>query len=286
MRLPLVSIVVPAYNVSNYVKEAFQGIYSQDYPDYEVIVVDDGSSDGTYEQLEELRKVYGFRLLRQENKGVSAALNNGLQYAEGKYILTPDPDDVLVENSVSVRVKYLEEHPEVGCVGGGLICIDGCGRVIKESSPSAVTKYTFDDVLPKAIVIGAPTSMYRASAMKEVGFYDPAIRIQDFQITLKISHAGYEIHEIPSVVVRYRRYPGNLSKKYKFNYEQNMRALHPYVDCVGYDKAVLAIKNKALKYAVADDKRFAFQLLRTIPFESWDKNTARRLFKLVRHLFF
>ncbi len=80
---PLVSVVAPCFNAEKYLEEALRSIYEQDYPNFEVIIVDDGSTDNSYAMLEQLQKVHGFQLYRQQNQGVSAALNFGLRHARG-----------------------------------------------------------------------------------------------------------------------------------------------------------------------------------------------------------
>lgn len=114
---PLVSVVAPCFNAEKYLEEALRSIYAQDYPNFEVIIVDDGSTDASYAMLEQLQASYGFQLYRQRNQGVSAALNLGLQHARGDYVATPDLDDIMLPHSLSVRAEYLDQHPEVGCVG-------------------------------------------------------------------------------------------------------------------------------------------------------------------------
>lgn len=80
---PLVSVVCACFNISKYLDEAIASIYAQGYPNLELIVVDDGSTDDTYERLAMLRELHGFQLYRQANRGVSDALNHGLCHARG-----------------------------------------------------------------------------------------------------------------------------------------------------------------------------------------------------------
>lgn len=133
---PLVSVVAPCFNAEKYLEEALRSIYEQDYPNFEVIIVDDGSTDNSYAMLEQLQKVHGFQLYRQQNQGVSAALNFGLQHARGDYVATPDLDDIMLPHSLSVRAAYLDQHPEVGCVGALVIYIDSEGQ--KPSGRTAI----------------------------------------------------------------------------------------------------------------------------------------------------
>lgn len=91
---PLVSVVCACFNISKYLDEAIASIYAQGYPNLELIVVDDGSTDDTYERLAMLRELHGFQLYRQANRGVSDALNHGLRHARGEFVMTPDLDDI------------------------------------------------------------------------------------------------------------------------------------------------------------------------------------------------
>ncbi|NUT88821.1 glycosyltransferase [Pseudomonas corrugata] len=282
---PLVSIVAPCYNAEKYLEEAMHSLFAQDYPNTEVIVVDDGSTDNSLALLRQLQQTYDFQLYSQANQGVSAALNHGLQHAKGIYVSTPDLDDVMLPHSIRVRAHYLDQHPNVGCVGALIIYIDSEGHVLKEQRREHIQVYAFDDILREAAVIGAPTALYRMSALREVGFYDPRLRVQDFQITLRIAHQGYEIHELPICVTRYRRHPNNLSKKYRLMLEADLQAIEPYRDYPAYESARTVLVHKALKYAVIEDRKEAWQLLRSIPWRHLNKTSFKRFKRLLRPRF-
>ncbi|HCL4234187.1 TPA: alpha-1,6-rhamnosyltransferase, partial [Pseudomonas aeruginosa] len=194
---PLVSVVAPCFNAEKYLEEALRSIYEQDYPNFEVIIVDDGSTDNSYAMLEQLQKVHGFQLYRQQNQGVSAALNFGLRHARGDYVATPDLDDIMLPHSLSVRAAYLDQHPEVGCVGALVIYIDSEGQETKRQNGNRIRQLDFDYLLGNAYVCGAPVSLYRMEALRAAGFYDPEIKVQDFQMTLRIASQGYQIHKLP-----------------------------------------------------------------------------------------
>lgn len=281
---PLVSIVAPCYNAEKYLEEAIHSVFAQDYRNVEVIVVDDGSTDNSLAMLRQLQQTYDFQLYSQENQGVSAALNHGLKHAKGSYVATPDLDDVMLPHSIRVRAQYLDEHPQVGCVGALIIYMDSEGRTIKEQQHDHLQVHTFDDLLRNAAVIGAPTALYRMSALRDAGFYDPQLRVQDFQITLRIAHQGYEIHELPICVTRYRRHPNNLSRKYRLMLKTDQQAIEPYRDHPGYESARTVLVHKALKYAVVEDRKEAWKLLRSIPWRHWNKTSFKRLRRLVLRL--
>lgn len=278
---PLVSIIAPCYNGEKYLEEALAGIYSQTYPNIEVIIVDDGSSDGSMALLEKLQQVHGFQLYRQENQGVSAALNHGLRYAKGKYIATPDLDDIMLPESVAVRVAFMEQHPETGICAGNSKYIDSEGNVLKEEKRRVASRYDFAETLADARVCGAPSALYRMEALEAAAFYDPAIQVQDFQITLRITHAGYFVDAIPVLITLYRRHPNNLSRRYKKVLTADLAAIAPYQQHPAYASGRAALLHKALKYAVREDRADAWRLLRQVPPGQWNRVTFQRFKRLV-----
>lgn len=282
-QVPLVSIVAPCYNAEKYLEEAIQSIFGQEYPNFEVIVVDDGSTDNSVALLKQLQKTYDFQLYTQPNQGVSAALNHGLRYAKGDYVSTPDLDDIMLPQSLRIRVDYLNQRPNVGCVGALIIYMDSDGKTIKQQQRDQIRTYNFDQILSQAVVIGAPVALYRMSAMRSAGFYAPHLRVQDFQMTLRIARLGYEVHELPVCVTRYRRHPNNLSRKYKVLLQADLEAIEPYLSHPAYQSARTQLLNKALKYAVVEDKKEAWKLLRSIPWRHMNRTSFKRLKRLLFH---
>lgn len=280
---PLVSIVAPCYNAEKFLEGAIASIFAQNYPNFEVIIVDDGSTDNSFAMLEELQKQYPFQLYRQENQGVSATLNHGLRYAKGLYVATPDLDDLMLPDSVRVRADYLDSHPDVGCVGALIIYMDSEGNTTKHQKLDQIMHLHFDEILSDAVVVGAPVSLYRMAALKSAGFYDPQIKVQDFQMTLKIAYQGYGIDVLPVAVTRYRRHPDNLSRKYKVLLDADLQTIAPYSTHPAYQRGRTAILNKALKYAVVTDKKHAWSLLRSIPMREFNMTTLRRFKRFLLH---
>ncbi|WP_052469187.1 glycosyltransferase family 2 protein [Pseudomonas massiliensis] len=271
-----VSVVMPCYNTASYVEAALKSVYEQTHPPYEVIVVDDGSTDETFQVLETLQRRWGFTLLQQANQGVSAALNLGLSVARGDYVITPDSDDVLLPEAIAVRSTYLDQHPGVGLVGGKVIYTNAQGAEIKREACQGIETYRFCDVMAQALAVGAPVAMYRMAALRAVDFYDPAIRIQDFQITLRLAHAGYGIACLPAYITRYRRHSASLSRKYRQQLDHDLAAIEPYRDHPQWPAARMAVINKALKYGVRQDPQMSWQLLRGVPLRQWNRVTVKR----------
>ncbi len=111
MPLPLVSVVIPAYNHEPFIAEAIDSVARQDYPYLEIIVVDDGSQDATYKQAEQslVRCGWPYRLVRQDNRGAHAALNYGISLAQGEYIAILNSDDRYHPQRISTLIRALQD---------------------------------------------------------------------------------------------------------------------------------------------------------------------------------
>ncbi|WEJ71756.1 glycosyltransferase [Pseudomonas sp. PSE14] len=280
---PLISVLVPCYNRERYIEETLLSILEQDYPNFELIVVDDGSQDASVERIQALQQRFDFQFYRQANQGVSAALNTALRHARGELVATPDSDDIMMPGRLSLQANYMTDHPEVGCLGGRVVYIDADGKRLKGEQRNGIRSYSFDDLLGHAIAIGATVAMYRREAIERVGGYDPEIRIQDFQMTLKIAHLGYRVEVLPDVVSGYRRHDGNFSKTaYRRQFDYDCMTVAPYRDHPAYLAGMTCIVNKALKQSVVGDKAYAWSLLLQLPPWRWNRVTWRR----IRHLLF
>lgn len=289
-QVPLVSVLVPCYNYADYVGEAIQSILSQDYPNLELIIVDDGSTDHSVAVIEsnlrDWQRIPGVQraqLIQQQNQGVSSALNTALAAAQGEYIATFDADDVMPSGRLQVQVEYLQDRPEVGCLGGRTVRIDpDSQRLPSREKRRAIKRYDFNQALEMALVVGGNVAMYRRAAINAVGGYDQHIVIQDFQMTLKVAHAGYAVHILPQVVTLYRKHPESLSNNYRLEYASGLQVIEAYADHPAYPSARAKLTIKALRSAATDDKSLAWSLVRQVPLRYWDAQMFRRL----RHLIF
>ena len=173
---PHVSVIIPTYNRKAYVQQAIDSVLAQTYPHYEIIVVDDGSADGTGEALAER---YGDRIryVWQENRGESAARNWGIQLARGVYIGFLDDDDVYLPRMMEVAVRFLEQSPDVGQVCAQCHQINAAGDIISHAVVDRFQDGYIDaeELLLKTIVLTS-NSIIRRHVIDQAGHFDTAIR--------------------------------------------------------------------------------------------------------------
>lgn len=178
--MPTVSVIIPTYNRAEMVAEAIRSVLAQTYTDYEVIVVDDGSTDDTR------RVVTSFgspvRYVSQENKGRSVARNRGIELAAGRYIAFLDSDDLFLPTKLATQVRCLEQHPEAGLAYSSALTIDEHGNELPMIYRATLSGLIYEPLLFKAPVacpIATPTVMVRAAALAEVGGFDERMEMAE-----------------------------------------------------------------------------------------------------------
>lgn len=212
---PLVSVVIPAFNRIRYIEETVRSVFSQTHPNVELIVVDDGSTDGTYEFLRKQSEAGNLTLLTHEgraNKGQSAALNVALRASNGKYICILDSDDVFLTNKLEDQALFLEKNPEVGLVYGMGEAIDEQGAWLYDiHSKDHREPNDPNAILLDCYMLLAVNPMVRKTVFDQVGFFDEKLRAaQDHDILLRIAEITRFAY-IPEKVFQYRRHSDAIS---------------------------------------------------------------------------
>lgn len=205
MAKPLVSLVMPAFNADRYIMEAVNSVVSQSLDNWELIIVNDGSTDSTRVLLEQIDDVR-IHVKHQENQGVSAARNAGLAVANGEFITFLDADDFLPPRSLEVRTNYLLEHPDVDLVDGVISVRDELLKVEKRS----YQPYYLGLLLPRLLklddsVFFGPFYMFRSSLLGQTRFFEGMTHAEDllFFITLA-SRNNIKYSHVKKVVYHYR----------------------------------------------------------------------------------
>lgn len=210
----LVSVIMPAYNGEPFITKAIESVLAQTYPNWELIVVDDGSTDNTAKivsSFQDSRMVYVF----QENCGQAAALNHGLELARGKYITTLDVDDWFDPNSLGERAVFLDDHDDYDVVYGDGVFCDKDGNRLKlfsELRASEVTGDVFGVMLSNSFFGTGANVMVRKSALEkyEIRYDTSIVWCQDYDLYLRLAEKckwGY----VNSIMVWYRLHHENMT---------------------------------------------------------------------------
>lgn len=177
----LVSILMPVYNGADYLRPAVDSLLSQTFSDFELIIVNDGSTDNTQEVIDSYDDAR-IVCLQQENQGVARSLNNGLKVARGKYVRRHDADDVSLSDSLEKQVNFLEAHPEYVMVSNQQAFMTYNGKIARKFRMPHNRYFegkqwkdlTFDDFDPaQATPVVHGTACYRRKEVLDVGAYRP-----------------------------------------------------------------------------------------------------------------
>jgi glycosyltransferase involved in cell wall biosynthesis len=185
---PVVSVILPTYNRGHFIAEAVESVLSQSFTDFEIIVVDDGSSDNTAEVMQGIadpRVIY----LRQANQGRSNARNHALSRARGRYIAFLDSDDLFMPGKLAMQVEYLDAHAGTGMVYTSAHCIDYSGNPLAENYRASVSGWIYTSIaFFRPVTITLPTVMARRELFEKAGGFDENMhRFEDTDMWRRIS---------------------------------------------------------------------------------------------------
>lgn len=215
---PTISVVIPCYNQEPYLAEAIGSVRSQTFMDWECIVVDDGSTDGSAAVVESIARADPrVRLLRQENSGVSAARNLGVAHARGRYIQFLDGDDVLLPEKFSVQLSAFAADPELDIAYCDFEYMEGSRFEHRSPSPAHYRDKAAARNVAKGLVTGnfvnVAAPLVRAGAFEGIGLFDERlVGCEDYDLWLRFAIAGRKFEWSERVLARYRMTERSASK--------------------------------------------------------------------------
>ncbi len=205
--IPTISVIMPVYNCFDYIQEAINSILNQTFSDFELIIIDDYSSDGTVDLIKKFNDPRIKLILKSVNSGISNSLNYGLKIAKGKYIARMDGDDISFPDRFERQVKFMDLNPKVILCGGGYISINSN----KDFIPSqGHVELLFE--MTYYCPIAHPTVFYRRNIISQNSIeydakYEPA---EDFRMWTILSRYG-EIANIKEPLIQYRIHSNQIS---------------------------------------------------------------------------
>ena len=212
---PVVSIVMGAYNAQRYLPEAMESLLAQTMKDFELIVVDDGSTDrtpsilGTFEKRDPR-----VRVSRIAHGGIVDAANEGMRLARSDLIARADADDIQLPCRLEKQVQFLAEHPEVVAVGSRMLVIEPYGSPLRESEHQLTHEEIEAELLKgSGWALPQPAAMLRKHVAMAVGAYRHDYPwSEDLDLFLRMAEAG-RLANLPDLLVKYRYHPGSTNHK-------------------------------------------------------------------------
>src|ERR1700761_935396 len=206
-----VSVVMPVYNAERFLREAVESILAQSFEEFELIAIDDGSTDGSAEVLDSYaRGDARLRVMRREHAGLPATLNAGCALAQGKYIARMDADDIALPARFERQIEFLETHPRVAVLGTQL------EQILEDGAHLGVSNHPLEHAeitanMQKFCCIHHPTVMMRATALRTLGGYREAFHgAEDHDLWLRAAEQ-FELANLPEILLRYRLHTQSLS---------------------------------------------------------------------------
>ncbi len=210
---PFVSIIITAYNAEAFIEASIQSMLSQTYQHFEIIIVDDCSTDGTLEkakaftQKDKRVRVYTM----PKHKGPSTASNVALLKARGKYIARMDADDISIATRLEKQVAFLETHQDVVIVGGQCVLIDTQNKVIGEKH----YPLTHNALYPSLYIMNPiqhPTCMIRREVLQKhnIVYHNHSMLAHDLELVFELTQHG-KLANLPDIVLQYRQHKKSLS---------------------------------------------------------------------------
>lgn len=227
---PLVSVVIPLFNCEAFVGEALRSVLNQTYKNFEIIVVNDGSTDASAAAVRPFREKIVY--IDQKNGGSASARNAGIQKARGELVAFLDADDVWLPHRLEAHVPHFSSDPELGLVHSDRVLFDSkTGEEFPEDDFMHLKAR--DGFILKELFeynfICTQSVMMRRSCFETVGSFDPAFRAaQDYDLWLRVCEK-YKARYVPEVVTRYRIHGGQISWKFDLSYESEKRVIEKFV---------------------------------------------------------
>lgn len=256
---PPLAVLMPLRDAERHLEEAIESVCAQTFRDFEIVAVDDGSTDGTFDILHALaRSEPRLRIFRSSSPGIVGALNEGIKHSRGDLIARMDGDDISDPNRFALQVEALLADPRLAAVGANYQVMDENGIALRDvdlpQSPILIR-----EVLLRSNCMAHPAMMIRRGALLAVGGYrDLFPQCEDYDLWLRLSER-FDIANLPSRLLRYREHQGQLSwRNLEVRLESEARTLSA-AKCRRAGRPEQPVKGVLLSDAVAERALLAAQ---------------------------
>ena len=212
---PAVSVIISCYNVERFIASAIHSVLNQTLQDFEIIVVDNASSDNSVEIVKKIQKTdFRISLIEQGNLGEGGARNTGIQYSRADLLAFLDGDDIWHRKKLEIQLKYFYKHKNIGLISCMTTTIDDDGFTTGWKMGRKIKGNIYHKLIEKNTIIGGSNILIPRYSFDHVGVFDTSFFCADWDIGIRIAK-HFSIISIPKILVGYRRTRNNLTKDYK-----------------------------------------------------------------------
>lgn len=272
---PVVSVLMPVYNARLYLRRTVDSILAQTFTDFEFIIIDDGSTDGSTEILRRYAASDArIRLVSRPNTGYVVALNEAIGLAGGRYLARMDADDLAMPDRLALQARFLDEHPDHVLIGGVCDFIDEEDRFLRRSMTIFGNEENQRHALKGSTTLIHPTWMMRRDAVAKVGLYDPSLMpAEDIDLMLRLGEIG-RIDNLPQILLRYRMHDQSVSSR---KHQQQLRCMRTAVERAVARRGIAMPELNNSEFRATGDRQSKCKLKLTYgwwAFESGERRTA------------
>ena len=244
-KIPLISVIIPCFNQAMYLGEAIESVLAQTHRNFEIVVIDDGSTDATPDVARRYTQV---RYIKQTNRGLAAARNEGTRASRGGYVVFLDADDRLLPDALAAGLRCFEAHPDCAFVSGGYRRIDETGVVIEEPTPARIEEDHYLAFLQGNYVGMHGAVLYRRDVLTSCGGFKSALPVcEDYDLYLRIART-HPVRCHSAVVAEYRTHESSMSATVTFMLPTVLKVLRSQRKYLGEDERRVEAYRKGVRY--------------------------------------
>lgn len=251
---PLISVIVPVYNHAGYVNQTLLRILQQSYPNIELIVLNDGSTDNSDEVIKSLLSCNEFYYEHHENMGLAATLRKGVSLASGRYIALVASDDYWDLNIISKQYKYMIEHNSQACIAYHHD-INESNEISYRSKCCEGKKYYFNDIMTSGADLPRANILIDTNGVDNfLQVFDSDFPVEDVRMWCELTKNGGHIDVMPEVLAYYRIHPENSTNNKVWLFQGIHKVIDQYMDMDIYSKAKIKWSLMAFRQLAGLDK--------------------------------
>ncbi len=227
-----VSILIPAYNAERYIAETIESILVQTYPNFELLIIDDGSTDNTLAIIKSYaEKDQRIKVITQANSGIPNTLNKGIELSKNEWICRMDADDLMMPNRIERQLAFIAENPDLAVASSYVYNIGEDGKIIGQFRAKFTNRAVVEEYVRKNQLIGfhQPAVIMKKSVIQAVGGYRNFSYAEDLDLWNRVAEQGYPILVQPEFLVKYRIHSTSISVT---NAKQGIEKVNWVTECM------------------------------------------------------